>query len=167
MTNLLFAVITNLVTVIALPGGLCYDTGVMGAMFDTHDPRPLYGLRLSALDAHNQEISVGWVQESYVPAMTETVPVTLTPEAVAVRCEVFGPELQGKWSGGYFTLNVEQPSLHIVSTGTNAVVTWQDPGGCWTLESQSPGCPWVTSEKLFPIAGPARFFRLIRHTGQL
>jgi hypothetical protein len=165
VTNILFAVITNVITIIALPSGLNYDTGVMGAMFDTGDPRPIYGLRVTALDAYNQEIAMGWVQESYVPPMSETVPVTLTSDAVAVRCEVFGPDLQGKWSGGYFTINLVQPSLRIVASGTNALVTWDDPGGCWALESQTLGSPWVASEKVCPTAGPARRFQLIRRVG--
>ena len=62
----LFLAITNLVTRVLLPAGLCFDLGIAGASFDTRDPRPVYGLKVDVLDARDQVIGGGWVQECYV-----------------------------------------------------------------------------------------------------
>ncbi len=133
-TTLLFVVITNTVTIVPLPKQLCYDMAVFGASFNTHDTNPVYGLRLEALDTNGLVVAESWVRESYSPPMTETVPVILTSDAVKVRCEVFGPDLAGKWSHAYLTVLVNRPRLAIERATPGVRISWADPGHCWHLE---------------------------------
>jgi hypothetical protein len=161
--NPLLIALTNLVTVVQLPAGLCFDLGVMGASFDTHDTRPLYGLRLSALDARGAVIAEGWVQECYVPPMTETVPVLLTPETVAVQCEVFGVDLAGKWTDAYFAVYCNPPRLSIRALGQAITVAWSDPQGCWQLEANTEvKAAWQPSSATVLATNSATLFRLSR-----
>jgi hypothetical protein len=132
--TLLLLAITNTVTIVPLPKAMCYDLAVFGASWDTHDTNPVYGLKIQALDANNQVVAEGWVEESYSPPVTETVVATLTSAAVNVRCEVFGPNLAGKWKEGYLAVLVNRPRLTIRKTSAGIQIDWPDPGHCWQLE---------------------------------
>jgi hypothetical protein len=160
----LFVLLTNLVTFIPLPSWLCYDTAVMGASFDTGDSRPLYGIRLDVLDAKSRVVGGGWVQESYSPPATETVPVLLPPEAVLARCEIFGPAMDGKWKDAYFTVGMIQPELRITKSGAWIVIDWDAVSGrCWTLEAND-GAGWRESPTVVQASKAAVSFRLVRPT---
>ena len=163
MTNIFFLVLTNIVTVVSLPSGLCYDTGIMGASFNTGDTNPVYGIKIDVFNAKNEVISKGWVQESYVPPMTETVPVALTPAAVLARCEIFGPNLDGKWKDAYFFIEVMPPKLNIKLVKGNVVLDWFDPGNCWQLQYTTNGVDWVDSPSTRTATDKMGFFRLVRH----
>ena len=56
--------LTNVVTLIQLPSGLCYDHGIFGASFDTGDTNPAYGLKLDVFDARSNVIAGAWIMEA-------------------------------------------------------------------------------------------------------
>jgi hypothetical protein len=169
MTNILFFVITNIITLIVLPRDLCYDMAVMGAYFDTHDTNPVYGLKIDVLDINSNIIANGWVRESYVPPMTEMVSAIITPNAMSVRCEIFGTNLNGKWKDAYFSLMVIQPKLNISLVKSNIVINWIDYGHCWKLECTTNGINWKPSESIIPVTDKTGLFmfRLVRFRNPL
>jgi hypothetical protein len=129
--TLLLVAITNTVTTVSLPSP-CYDMAIFAAYFDTHDTNPVYGLKVQALDVNDRILAEGWVQESYSPPATETVPVVLTG-AAKVRCEVFGPDLTNKWRDGFLAVGVNRPSLAIRKVTSGIQIDWPS-SGCWHLE---------------------------------
>lgn len=158
MTNF-FLLLTNTIILISLPGGLCYDTGIMGASFNTHDDRPIYGLRVEVMDSKSNMIAGAWAFESYVPPMTETVSVTLVSEAAVARCEIVGSEIEGKWKDAYFYIVVNHPKLNIFLVGTNLILSWVDYGRCWKLESSTNWASWAPSKLVISATNKMGFFK--------
>lgn len=162
--TLLFIVITNIITTISLPVGLSYDVGIMGAYFNTGDTNPVYGLRIDALDKNNNIIASSLIRESYTPPMTETIPIVLTSDAVKVRCEIFGPQLDKKWKDAYFTIQIVEPELNISLVNKNILVDWIDYGKIWQLEHKVNNGFWEsTTNIIFPTIHQKEIFRLKRY----
>lgn len=149
---LLSVVLTNMVQTINIPIVPCRDNAVMSGYFHG-DGTNMYGIKIEALDAFNQVVAASWVGESYVPPMSETAGIALTPNVVAVRCTVEGPNPEKVFSEGLFTLYKQQPSLRIERQGTFFIISWFDPEGCYWLE-RNDGKGWYrTDQTKVPNAG--------------
>ncbi len=157
----LFLTITNVVSWETLPQPMNYDRAIFGARFDTHDTRPVYGLKIEALDKNGSAVAWARVMESYVPPTTETVVVTLPPGAVMVRCEILGPDLAGKWCEGSLSVFYVEPSLEIRKVKDSVELDWFDPGNCWKLQRLRSGS-WEYSPLKLLTTNQMELFRLVR-----
>lgn len=162
ITNLFFVIITNIVTTITLPDGLCGDIGVMGAFFDTKDTNPVYGLKVEVFDNKTNIIANSWIKESYVPPMSETIVVTLNNQSKYARCEIFGTNLPGKWKDAYFYVGIQPPKISYNYNQTNLQLNWTDYFNCWGLEKTTNGTDWKPSKNLISVTNKLEFFRLRR-----
>lgn len=131
---ILSILLTNYIQTISLPIVPYQDYAIMSGHFKG-DGINLYGTRIESLDVKSNVIAFSEVTEYYVPPMTETAGIMLSPDAVAIKCIVLGNNPEGKWSNGKFQLILYQPTLHIYKNNTNVVLDWFDPYNCWTLES--------------------------------
>jgi hypothetical protein len=144
----LTVVLTNFVQVITLPIVPCMDNAIMSGYF-VGDGTNTYGIRIEALDVSTNVIQVSWVEEKYIPPMSETAGIALSPDVVYIRCVVEGPYPEKTWKGGQFDLRLYEPPLHIKRDGNEIVMEWFDPYGCWVLQRKTK-LGWVESPDRVP-----------------
>ncbi len=152
---LLSVVLTNVVQVIDIPIVPCRDNAIMSGYFQG-DGTNTYGIRMEALDRFNQIVASSWVEEKYVPPVTEFVEIALTPDIVKVKCIVNGPNPEKVFSKGLFELYIYQPQLHIERQKNYFIISWFDPEGCYWLE-RNDGKGWYITDQTKIVNGGNTF----------
>jgi len=157
---LLSVLLTNSVQEIDIPIVPCRDNAVMSGYFHG-DGTNMYGITMEALDQFGQVVASSWVEERYVPSVSETVGIALTPNVVKVRCIVNGPNPEKVFSDGKFTLYQYQPSLRIQRFNSWFYLTWFDPEGCYWLE-RNDGKGWYRTSNISKVINFGNAFTMWR-----
>lgn len=160
-TILLLIALTNDFTIVPLPFVPYNDLAYMYCYWDTGDTNPIYGIRLTGVDKNGAAVTSSYVQESYVPPMTEMTSIYLPPYVTELHCLFFGTNLAGKWCNAKLTVVATRPKLTISESGSIIILNWFAPYGGWSLERQYTN-KWYPSPAIVPNEGMG-IFRLIRN----